>query len=110
MNFKQDMADRLREARQLSGLSQAQVATKLKLHRPTISEMEAGRRSVSAEELRQLAELYGVTESWVLGKQIGKGSDDRDALLMAARELGKIREEDLDRLLKVIRIVRQARE
>jgi transcriptional regulator with XRE-family HTH domain len=110
MNVKQDIASRLREARQLSGLSQAQVASKLKVHRPTISEMEAGRRSVSAEELQQLAELYGVTGSWLLGKETGKSTSDQDALLMAARELGKIREEDLDRLLRVIRMVRQSRE
>jgi transcriptional regulator with XRE-family HTH domain len=106
MNPKQDVASRLREARALSGLSQAQVAAKLNFHRPTISEIEAGRRSVPAEELKQFAELYGVTVSWLVGEQSDAKKDGAENLLMAARELGKIREEDLDRLLRVIRMVR----
>ena len=34
---------RLRMAREMAGLSQSQVAKMLSLHRPSISEMEAGR-------------------------------------------------------------------
>jgi transcriptional regulator with XRE-family HTH domain len=109
--MKNDLASRLREARTLSGLSQAQVASKLDLHRPAISEIEAGRRSVTAEELKSFAELYGVTMAWLLGESGSEGSEKegKQALLMAARELGKIREEDLDRLLRVIRMVRTNR-
>ena len=106
MNPKQDLASRLREARTLSGLSQAQVAAKLNVHRPTISDIEAGRRSVTAEELKQFAELYGVTVSWLMDESTDAKKDSAENLLMAARELGKIREEDLDRLLRVIRMVR----
>jgi len=106
MKAKQDLATRMRDARLLSGLSQAQVASKLHLHRPTISEIEAGRRSVAAEELKVFSDLYGVSMSWLLGESVESNKDGRDALLMAARELGKIREEDLDRLLRVIRMVR----
>ncbi|HEY2922926.1 MAG TPA: helix-turn-helix transcriptional regulator [Candidatus Binatia bacterium] len=106
MNPKQNLASRLRDARLLSGLSQAQVASRLNLHRPTISEIEAGRRSVATEELKRFSELYGVTMAWLLGETDETRKDSRDALVMAARELGKIREEDLDRLLRVIRMVR----
>jgi transcriptional regulator with XRE-family HTH domain len=108
MKAKQDVATRLREARQLAGLSQAQVAAKLGLHRPTITEMEAGRRGVTVEELPALAGLYGVTVGWLVGEADPSGEED--SLLMAARELSKIKEEDLDRLLKVIKIVRNSRE
>ena len=55
------IASRLKAAREQAGLTQAQVAKILGLHRPSISEIEAGRRSVSAEELVTLAETYGVS-------------------------------------------------
>jgi transcriptional regulator with XRE-family HTH domain len=55
--LKKQIASRLRLARESAGLSQGQVAKKMNLHRPTVSEIEAGRRRVSAEELARFAEL-----------------------------------------------------
>lgn len=101
---EQTIADRLREARQLAGLSQAQAAHRLSLHRPAISEIEAGRRSVSADELKQFADVYAVRTSWLLGEAPDDTSSDK--LLMAARELGKIRDEDLQRLVRVIQMLK----
>ena len=37
------IAERLKEARKLAGLSQGHVAKMLGLHRPSVSEMEAGK-------------------------------------------------------------------
>jgi transcriptional regulator with XRE-family HTH domain len=104
---KETVAAKLREARSLAGLSQAQVAHKLGLHRPSISEIEAARRNVTTEELKQLAELYGVTTAWIMSEE-SVGSSEKD-LVLAARELGKIKEEDLERLMKVITMVRSSR-
>ena len=53
------IASRLRLSREMAGLTQGQVAKSLDWHRPTVSEIEAGRRRVSAEELTTLAEVYG---------------------------------------------------
>ena len=90
----QGVAARLRDARTASGLSQAQVANKLDLHRPTISEIEAGRRKVSAQELEQFADVYGVSVDWIING--AKGDDPADAkVLMAARELSKMSDSDL---------------
>ena len=55
---KEIIASRIREARKMAGLSQGQVARMLELRRPSISEAEAGRRNVSAEELTKLADSY----------------------------------------------------
>ena len=44
-SMKECIASRLRSAREMAGLSQGQVAKMLGMHRPTISEIEAGRRS-----------------------------------------------------------------
>ena len=46
-----EIAGRLRLARETAGLSQGQAAKRLGLHRPTVSEIEAGRRRVTAEEV-----------------------------------------------------------
>ncbi len=100
------LAERLREARTAAGLSQGQVARKLDMHRPTISEIEAGRRKVSIEELRQFADLYGVSTGWLAdGSNQEEGSDAR--IVIAARELSKMSELDLDRLMKTLRMLRK---
>jgi len=104
---KMEIASRLREARESAGLTQGQVARRLQFHRPTISEIEAGRRNVGAEELQQFANLYGVSTSWLLGEVESSTSEDEDRLLLAARELSKIKEEDLERLLKAIKMIRR---
>jgi transcriptional regulator with XRE-family HTH domain len=100
------MSERLRTARELAGLSQGQVAKELGLHRPSVSEMEAGRRRVSAEELARMADLYAVDLAWLAGGEaVSDGNQARVEL--AARELSKLREEDLDRVLKVLSALRK---
>ncbi len=103
------VASRLRLSRELAGLTQSQVAKSLGWHRPTISEIEAGRRRVSAEELSALAAMYGVNIPWIVGEQ-GEGSNPAvDRVKLAARELSKLREEDLDRVIQVVQALRTSR-
>jgi transcriptional regulator with XRE-family HTH domain len=99
------VAERLREARLAAGVSQGQVAKLLGYHRPTITEIEADRRKVSAEEIQKFAETYGVSVNWLLtGKQSAAAQDAK--ILLAARELSKMSEKDLDRLIATIRTLR----
>ena len=95
-----DIATRLRLAREMAGLSQGQVAKILGWHRPTVSSIEAGRRRVQAEELNDLAGIYGVSVNWIMGES--STDEIGDKALLAARELEKLKGEDLDRLLQVI--------
>jgi transcriptional regulator with XRE-family HTH domain len=98
--------DRLKEARKLAGLSQGQVAKMLGLHRPSVSEIEAGNRRVSADELARLAEIYDVSVAWILG-EAPETLDVRDPRLeLAARELAKLKPDDLERLLKLLAAMR----
>jgi len=99
------IAFRLREARRLSGLSQLQVAAILKVHRPAISEMEAGRRKVTAEEIVTLAELYQVEPKWLLGEGEQTLNINDSRLQLAARELQKLKPDDLVRLLNLLAIL-----
>jgi transcriptional regulator with XRE-family HTH domain len=55
---RQDLARRLKDAREYLELSQDEVATVLHVPRSAISLIEAGQRRVEALELQRLAELY----------------------------------------------------
>ena len=100
------LSERLRQAREAAGLSQGQVAKKLELHRPTISEIEAGRRKVSAHELELFSDLYGVSAEWLLSGMAGNVKADA-RILMAARELSKMNKADLDRLMNTLNMLRK---
>ncbi|MCQ3803387.1 MAG: helix-turn-helix transcriptional regulator [bacterium] len=103
------IASRLRLSREMAGLTQGQVAKSLDWHRPTVSEIEAARRRVSAEELTALAEMYGVSISWIVGEGDEESSLAADRVKLAARELSKLREEDLDRILQLVQALRAPR-
>lgn len=98
------IAQRLRLARENAGLSQGQVAKKLDLQRPSISEIEAGRRRVSAEELATLAGLYHVDTAWLTGEAT---SMDIDRIELAARELAKLKPDDLNRVMELLKALRK---
>jgi transcriptional regulator with XRE-family HTH domain len=103
--LREQIAGRLRMARETAGLSQGQVAKRLNLHRPTISEIEAGRRRVTAEEITAFAELYGIDANWITeGSKSPVGHGDR--ILLAARQLSKLKDKDLERLMQLIQMMR----
>jgi transcriptional regulator with XRE-family HTH domain len=102
-NQRAAMASRLRLARERAGLSQGQVAKILKMHRPTVSEIEAGRRAVTAEELTQFAKVYSVTIAWLASEPRDPG---RDRVELAARELSKLKPADVDRLMDLLKSLR----
>lgn len=101
---REKIAMRLKEARILAGLSQAQAADKLGLQRPAISEIEAGNRKVSAEELIQFANLYRVDTSWLLLRD-EENESNTNQLKFAARELSKLSPQDIQKLLDVLKIL-----
>jgi transcriptional regulator with XRE-family HTH domain len=103
---RSQITERLKEARKLAGLSQGRVAKILGLHRPSVSEMEAGHRRVSADELARLAEIYDVSVTWLLGEAPEMIDIHDPRLELAARELSKLKPDDLERLLKLLAAMR----
>ena len=103
--LREKIAGRLRMAREAAGLSQGQVARRLKKHRPTISEIEAGRRRVTAEEITEFAELYGIDANWIT-EGAKNTVNDGDKILLAARQLSKLKDKDLERLMQLIQMLR----
>lgn len=104
------IAFRIKEARKMAGLSQAQVAQMLNLHRPSISEIEAGNRRVSAEEAAKLAEVFDVRLSWLLDEDTTSVDPHAAKVQLAAREIGKLKSADLDRLLHILASLRSEEE
>jgi transcriptional regulator with XRE-family HTH domain len=106
---REQIAQRLRTAREAAGVSQGQVAKLMQIHRPTVSEIEAGRRKVSSEELVQFASLYGVSVEW-LTNSTSESDPSEDRILLAARELTKMKDQDLDQLLSLLKMLRKSKE
>lgn len=101
--------ERFRIARERAGLSQAQTAKLMEMHRPTITEIEAGRRRVAAQELTRFADIYGVSVAWLAGSA-GSDPDLSDPrLALVARELKRLKSEDLERVMQFIASVQGAR-
>ena len=103
---KEAIASRLALARKQAGLSQAQVAKILNLHRPSISEAEAGRRNVTATELAKLAEIYGVSLDWLGCTNTDLGGGANDKIQLAARELAKLKNNDLEKVLALLQALK----
>jgi transcriptional regulator with XRE-family HTH domain len=103
---REQIAARLRTAREAAGLSPGQVAKLIGVHRPAISEIEAGRRRVSGEELAGFSELYGAGVDW-LTSATQEPDPSEDRILLAARELANMRDDDLARLLSLLRMLRR---
>ena len=100
------IAQRLRIAREQAGLSQGQVAKMLNFHRPTVSEIEAGRRKVSAEELAEFAKIYEVSTDWLTNSQ---SKEDLDARIeLAARDLTKLKEDDINKILNLLSSIKKS--
>jgi len=105
---KATIASRLALARKQAGLSQGQVAKLLDLHRPSISELEAGRRNVTAIEIGQLAKIYGVSADWLACTKTEESDQMRDRIELAARELAKLKRNDLEKVLNLLSALKEA--
>jgi len=90
---------RLSIARERAGLSQSKVAAEMDLPRPSISEIETGRRRVAAEELAKFAEIYSVDIKWLAGVGEEKAEPLRDKLQLAVRSVAGLKYEDLEKVI-----------
>ena len=104
------VGERLRWAREQAGLTQGQVAKMFQYHRPTISQIEAGQRVVRPDEIARFAKIYGVKEAWIIHGDTVLGEQEDARVELAARELSKLRKDDLDAILRIIKVMRSKRE
>lgn len=62
------MPKRFKEARLINKLKAIEAAAKLGVSQPTLSAWEGERKSPSVENLENMADLYGVTTDYLLGR------------------------------------------
>ena len=60
--------NRLRDLREDSDLKQKQLAELLKIHQTTYSDYELGQLNIPVEVLHRLADFYGVSVDYLLGR------------------------------------------
>jgi transcriptional regulator with XRE-family HTH domain len=85
---------RLREAREMRGFTQAELAAKSGLPAASVSHFESGPRKPSFDNLKNLAEALKVTTDYLLGR-----SDTPDASAPVGRihrDLHKLTSKDLE--------------
>ena len=66
------LAQRLKAARLAKCLNQTEAANALGVGQRFVSKLENGERRPSVETLAKLARLYGVSESYLLGRQVNE--------------------------------------
>jgi transcriptional regulator with XRE-family HTH domain len=97
------LSTRLKQAREAAGLSQGQVAKLLGIHRPTLSNIEAGERKVTAGELKLFAETYKVSTEWLLDEATKADSQ----IKLAARKLSALKDKDLETVMRIVDSLRR---
>lgn len=75
------MPRRFKDARKMNNLKLTVAAQMLGVSQPTLSSWEAGRKSPTLENLEKMAELYGVTTDYLLGR--GGEQKDNNTLLLS---------------------------
>jgi transcriptional regulator with XRE-family HTH domain len=90
--------------RERKGMSQTAVAEALSLPRQSIIRIEAGSRGLDVLELVQLAELYDLPVTELLGKQLGEPQPSE--LVRLSRYLTR---RDYERLLSLARSMHRSR-
>lgn len=86
-----DIMNNFKQARKRAKLTQSDVAKRLNVDQSTYSYWEAGKRNIDANTLAKLAELYGVSTDYLLGRTDEKKppeseDDGRQALANASDE------------------------
>lgn len=60
---------RVRELRESKGIQQKELAVDLGVSQPTVSDWESGRKVPSAKSMAKLADYFGVSVDYLLGRE-----------------------------------------
>jgi transcriptional regulator with XRE-family HTH domain len=101
----QQLATRLREAREYLNLSQQFVADKAGIPRSAVSDIERGVRKVDSLELRKLARLYMYPVGYFLGEE-----EVADDVRVLARAVTDLTEGDRAEVVRFARFLRYSAE
>lgn len=95
------IAKRIKETREYLGLTQQQVANAISIPRSAVSDIEAGKRKVTVDELKQLARVLRHPVSHFLGEEL-EMSPEAKALARTADILSENDRRELLRFAKYL--------
>lgn len=95
------IAGRIKEARRAAHLTQVDVAQLMKVSRVSYTIIESGRRSVPADVILHLAKIFEVNPLYLLGESPVMLAPDDPRLLLAIREVQKLKPAELVEILDV---------
>lgn len=84
-----DFGDRVRQLRDMAGMTQAELAQKMDVSRPAIGSWESGKARPRLNKLKQLADLFGVTVSDLMGEMPIEGAPTGLVPLLGTTHMGK---------------------
>ena len=90
--------ERIKELRNNMHLSQEYVASYLGMNRATFSQLENGKRKVTAEDMYKLTDLFGISADALL-----HGSQESEPTAVFARSFEKLDEIDQAEIMNLIR-------
>lgn len=99
----QQLARRLREAREFTNLSQQFVADQTGISRSAISDIERGSRRVESIELKRMAALYRMPVDYFLGNEPPAGlaaAPDDPTSRALARATGEMGDDEKEQVLR----------
>ena len=94
-----NLVTRLKEAREYLGLTQEEVAKLIGVSRVIITNIEAGTRKVSAEELSKFSKIYG----WSMEELMEGEKVETETFQMFTRAFNELTEEDQNEILNLIK-------
>ena len=104
---RQELAERLRGAREYLGLSQDDVAVALQLSRPSITLIESGGRKIEATELDRLARLYRVSLDYLLSGREPEGTEPKQFSFLA-RAVKGLSESDVQEVARFAEFLKKS--
>ena len=91
------LADRIKACRNKLHLSQEYVANYMAINRATITQIELGKRKVTAEELAKFGTLYGISADALL-----HGENLEMPATIFARSFSELDEKDQDEIMSLM--------
>lgn len=106
----------IKALRQSKGLSQAELAALLNVHQTAVSQWEKGRTTPDLHLLTQMADLFGVTTDYLLGRTAESAYPGTEAplaedefMIAFSGEVRELSSSDKELLLNMVKTLRQQR-
>ena len=104
-----NIGDRIKEARNKLGLTQAQLARQVGVNSQTVWAWEAGRVKPTHEHLEELAFRCQVSTAWILGRDVLEAELLKEASVSFYDTVEGLPLEDIETIQNFISFVRQER-